>query len=137
MMERLLSPAISPSYAAWEFFVRATEYLLASCPFQEDILCRVTWIDFKNRLKQNFSSVEYFVHNYPIFFQGIDMDHLNKQFLNCHLLIDEDIPVTLQSTASDADEVYYHIDRVWGYLRNVQKPGGISFEYERSFVQGS
>ena len=36
---------------AREFFVRATEHLLASCPFQGDILCHATWIDFKNRLE--------------------------------------------------------------------------------------
>ena len=63
--------------AAREFFVRATDYLLASCPFQEDILCNVTWIDFKNHVEQNFSSVQYLVHNYPIYIQGIDIDYLN------------------------------------------------------------
>ena len=58
-MERLLSPALSPSLMLLgSFIVRATEYLLASCPFQTDILCHATWIDFKNRLEQNFSSVE-------------------------------------------------------------------------------
>ena len=47
--------------------------------------------------------------------------------------MDEDIPAILQSTAPDADEAYYHIDQVWGYLWNVRKPGSISFEYDLLF----
>ena len=115
--------------AAREFLIKAIEYLLATCPFQDEILCHATWIDFKNRLEQRFTSVEYFVHRYPEFFDGINMDHLNEQFLNYQLLLKEDVPSELETTNSGGD-TFYHVDKVWGYLKSIQKPGSVEYEYD-------
>ena len=67
------------------------------------------------------------MHTYPTFFHGINMDRLNEQF---QLLLDDDIPATFVSTEPDSDETYYHVDQVWGFLKNIQKPGSITREYD-------
>ena len=64
------------------FFVRATEYLLKWCPFQEELLTHSTWLHFEDRLEKNFLSVEYFVLKYPDILHDVNIDLLNEQFLN-------------------------------------------------------
>ena len=55
--------------AVREFLMCGIEYLLKWCPLEEELLTHATWLNFEQRLLNNFLSVEYFVHRYPhIFF---------------------------------------------------------------------
>ncbi len=76
--------------AAREYLIRATVYMLAWFPLQDELLCNATWIDFDHRLEKHFSSVEFFVHKYPLLFPEMDMDRLYEQFLNYQVLNEDD-----------------------------------------------
>ncbi len=112
--------------AARKFFVCATDYLLKWCPMEEELLKHATWIDFDSRMDKGFCSVEYFTYRYPIFFTSLDRDKLHEQFVSYQLLADSDIPESVKEKSGSDVNGYYRIDDLWGYLKDVKKPGSVS-----------
>lgn len=90
--------------AARSFLVCAATYLLKWCPLEEALLLHATWLDFKQRLQKSFISVEYFVHRFPNFFEGVDIDRLNEEFINYQLPSSTDIPNTIKENANLREE---------------------------------
>ena len=63
--------------ARW-FLIKAVDYLIKWCPLKDPLLHHSSWIDFRNRHKCSFMSVEFFVDTYTHIFQQIDRDKLNE-----------------------------------------------------------
>ena len=63
--------------ARW-FLIKAVDYLIKWCPLKDPLLHHSSWIDFRNRSKCSFMSVECFVDTYTHIFQQIDRDKLNE-----------------------------------------------------------
>ena len=101
----------------------AASYLIKWCPMKEELLLHDTWLHFEQRLQKSFISVEYFVHRFPKNFASIDIDKLNKEFINHQLLSPSDIPSTIKESANLSEEDTHRVDILWGYLRGVKKPG--------------
>ena len=70
--------------------------MLKWCPLRDDLLINASWIDFHQRLNRTFSSVEYFISRYPSFFENLNMDLVNEQFLSYQIMSEEDIPHSLK-----------------------------------------
>ena len=119
--------------AARAFLVRATEYLLKWCPFEDELLTNATWLSFEGRLEKSFNSVEYFICRYPELFPGINVDRLAEQFLNYQMLISQDIPTTVKESAGLKPEDAHCIDVLWGYLRGLKTLGTNAFEFDLLF----
>ena len=96
--------------AARAFLVKAAEYLLKWCPFQDELLRSATWLDFEHRLDKSFSSVEYFVHLYTNIFPVMDIDKLNEQFLSYQLLEESSIPMEIKDSIGLSSEDPFQID---------------------------
>ena len=92
----------------------ATTYLLKWCPFNEQLLIHATWLDFERRLKKSFNSVAYFVHRFSAFFDGINIDKLNEEFIHYQLLSSNDIPASIKEGANLCEEDPHRIDILWG-----------------------
>lgn len=99
------------------------------CPLDDELLTHATWLSFEDRLNKSFLSVEYFVHKYPDIFHGMDMNRLEEQFLNYQLLAADEIPKEVKEGAGLQEDDPYRVDILWGYLRNVKKPGTNSCEF--------
>ena len=113
-----------------KFFNCVTSYLLKWCPLRDDLLINASWIDFDKRLNKTFSSVEYFISRYPSFFENLNMDLVNEQFLSYQIMSEEDIPHSLKD---DPDGGACNVDKLWGYLKNLKRPGTNSFEFDLLF----
>ena len=61
------------------------------------------------------------------------MDKLNEQFLNYQMLAVEDIPQTVKECSGLQEGDPYRVDILWGYLRDVKKPGTNEFEFNLLF----
>ena len=106
------------------FMIRATEYLLKWCPWEDELLMHATWLDFQHRLEKAFVSVEYFINKYSHIFHNMDLESLNEQFLNYQMLLEEDIPAGVKELAKgEEDDPYHQVDILWGYLKGVKRPG--------------
>ena len=119
--------------AAKAFLIRATEYLLKWYPLQDELLKHATWLDFEERLEKSFDSVEFFVHSYPNLFPHMDINRLNEQFLNYQLLSADEIPLSVKETAGLSEENPHCVGSLWGYLRNVRKPGSSAHKFDLLF----
>lgn len=121
--------------AVREFLMCATKYLLQWCPFKDELLSKVAWVGFENRLKANFSAIEYIVGRYSTIFPSgsIDMNKLSEQFLAYQLLVEEDIPSTVKESAGLSQEDYFRVDILWSYLKSVKKPGSSEYEFDLLF----
>ncbi len=100
---------------------------------EEELLKHATWIDFDSRMDKGFCSVEYFTYRYPIFFTSLDRDKLHEQFVSYQLLADSDIPESVKEKSGSDVNGYYRIDDLWGYLKDVKKPGTNLFEFDLLF----
>ncbi len=80
--------------------------------FQWRIANSCHWLDFERRLEKSVNSFEYFVHRFSAFFDGINIDKLNEEFVDYQLLSSNDIPSSIKKSAN-----------LWGYLRGVKEPG--------------
>ena len=109
--------------AAREFFMAATAYLLKWCPFGEELFVHATWLDFERRLEKSFNSVEYFIHRFHTFFEDVNMDKLNEEFIDYQMLSSNDIPASIKESANLREEDPHRIDILWGYLQGVKEPG--------------
>ena len=67
--------------------------------------------------------MEYFVQRFPHIFPTMDMERLNKKFLNFQLLPAKDIPSSVKKSANLTDEDPHCTEILWGYLRNAKEPG--------------
>jgi hypothetical protein len=112
------------------FFKCVTSYLLEWCPLRDDMLLNATWIDLHQRLNKTFSSVEYFISRFPSILGHLNMDLVNDQFLNYQIMREEDIPDSLKD---DLDGGPCKVDKLWGYLKDIKKPGTNSFEFDLLF----
>lgn len=112
------------------FLKRVTSYLLEWCPLRDDLLLNATWIDFHQRLNRTFSSVEYFVSRFPSILEHLNMDSVNDQFLSYQTMREEDIPDSLKD---DPDGGPCNIDKLWGYLKDLKKPGTNICEFDLLF----
>lgn len=118
--------------AVREFLMCATKYLLQWCPFKDELLSKVSWVGFENRLKANFSAIEYIVGRYSTIFPS-GMNKLSEQFLAYQLLVEEDIPSTVKESAGLSQEDYFRVDILWSYLKSVNKPGSSEYEFDLLF----
>ena len=67
----LLEDGLIDLAARW-FLIKAVDYLIKWCPLKDPLLHHASWIDFRNRCKCSFMSVEFFVDSYTHMFQQID-----------------------------------------------------------------
>ena len=111
------------------FFRIAYLYLLKWCPFKEELLIHVEWVDFTKRLQCTFSSVEYIVCRYSTLFENVDMDKLNDEFLSYQTMGDNDIPLDVRDSVGLTSEGYPRVDLIWNFLREKRLPGSITREF--------
>lgn len=58
------------------------------------------------------------------------MNRLQEQFLNYQLLGAEEIPKEVKESAGLDDDDPHRVDVLWGYLRNIKKPGTKTLEFD-------
>ena len=58
------------------------------------------------------------------------MDLVNDQFLSYQTMSEQDIPDSLKD---DPEGGSCNIDKLWGYLKNLKKPGNNIFEFNLLF----
>ena len=73
------------------------------------------------------------MHSCPNLFPHMDVNRLNEQFLNYQLLSADKIPLPVKQTTGLSEEDPHHVDILWGYLRNVRKPGSSTHEFDLLF----
>ena len=120
---------IHSSASLEHFFRTAYLYLLKWCPFEEELLIHVEWVDFTKHLQCTFSSVEYIVCRYSTLFENVDMDKLNDEFLSYQTMGDDDIPLDVRDSVGLTSEVYPRVDLIWNFLREKRLPGSITREF--------
>lgn len=107
--------------------MKATEYLFDWCPLDDELLDHAKWMDFNQKLKFTFNSVEYFLTTYSNILHDVDTDKLNDQFIDYQFLSSNEIPDSVTSLMNMTTFL------LWGYLLGMKVPGTITPKFDLLF----
>ena len=73
-------------------------------------------------MESSFTSVEFFVGNYALILQDIDMVKLNEQFVNYQILTVDDLPEHIKSACGidreEEEEKVCRMDVLWSSMNH-------------------
>lgn len=119
--------------AAKSFLVTVVNYLQKWCPLNDDLLLNAEWLDFTKRQQVSFTSVEYFIFNFPNLFSGFDLDVLGEEFMGYQALLDDAIPIAVKTDVGLGVEDPHQVDALWAYLGSRCEPGTTKLRFGQLF----
>lgn len=110
------------------YYIAACSYMLSKFPYQDQVLINAAVADISTRVKQEFSSIRYFIDRYPCLLPGVEndprlMDCLESEFSRYQVTL-------FENTADSIDKAWFDI----GLMRDAN--GCLMFEKLSSVMLG-
>lgn len=120
-----------------QFYIRSVQYIIVTYPLNDDLLRHARFLNFEKRSSVCFDAIEYFIHRYRFLLHPLtaprEMELLQEEFVSYQLLRESDIPSDIWDAAKvgEAENRYYSMDVIWGYLCKLQCIGSFELKFGR------